>query len=286
MAVNVKKGAASGALRVEYGVVDDTGYLVGSTATAPTAGAQAGSGMAQLTGVKNFPFAPAEAQRNNVTGDDGPIAQFLYDPVELPSGQVEFAVFDMTFEALIRGMLVDDVGDMSIVAVGPESTTFEDMIMVVQGQAKSQASGSVGAGMYEGLIIARANLSSMSRNAFQERTEAAYLYTMIANKAEAYPWGEDITVGLGIGKADGFRFSSPWLRHMQRWTGNNTEDEFTLDATPGEASGNCVPVWVNGVLKTYTTDYTVIGTPLATIKFEAAAIPAASAKIVTFFGKA
>ncbi|RPI91532.1 MAG: hypothetical protein EHM39_14485, partial [Chloroflexi bacterium] len=94
MAYDVKKVVSAGAALVQYGMVDSTGYFVGATGTAPAAGNEAGLAMGVLEGVKNFPFVPTAPERLNVTGDDGAIAQFLWNPIELPTADATFAVSD------------------------------------------------------------------------------------------------------------------------------------------------------------------------------------------------
>lgn len=282
MAVNVKKYAASGARLVYYGVMDTDGYLVGSTATAPSAGDQTGSGMLQLEGVKNFPFKPAQNQKNTQTGDDGPIAQFFYDPTELPSSQPQFATADYTFDALIQSLVVDDVGDTSILAVQPAAPTYRDICLIVQRQAKSRASGSVGSSMWNGLIIPKCNIAALDSDGYQERADAAFSYDLITNSVDKYPWGTALTaLANGTLGAPAFKFTSPWKRHLWRWTGNNTQTVFNLPNTPAGADGNAVVIFVAGVKKTYTSDYTV-DVSAKTVTFGAA--PASNAKIHAWYG--
>lgn len=277
MAVNVKKLASSGAEILHFGVIDSTGYFQGSTATPPTAGSKTGSGVDELYGVKNFPFSPLETERVTVTGDNQALAEFLFDPIELPNFTMELGAANLDFDALVQSCTVEDVADISIVALQPTDMTYRDIVLIVQSQAKTVD----GTSHWEGLIVPLANIFPMGRNSYQERIEATYQYSVITNKATTYPWGDAIDEeNLGTVKTPAFRFSSPYRRKLWRWTGNNTETEFTLPETVVAASASAVPVWQNGVQLEYGAGagkYTVSGT---TLTFGTA--PSNGAKIVTF----
>jgi hypothetical protein len=66
---------------------------------------------------------------------------------------------------------------------------------------------------------------------------------------------------------------------VQRWTGNAIEDAFTLTQTPAGENGAKVRVYVAGVKKVYTTDYTVVAATKI-LTFEAGDIPADGAIVV------
>jgi hypothetical protein len=285
MAINVKKYASSGLPLVHYAVVDTAGYLNGSTATPPAAGAAAGDGMAQLVGSKNFPFKPSQSQKNTVTGDDRAIAQFLYEPTELPAFQPTFGVADYTFDALVNSMVINDLGDTSILLVQPQAPTYRDMLLMVQRQAKSQAAGSLGSSMWSGLVVLKANISPLGSDNWQERGDAAFLYDVITNNTDCYPWGTAFTVlADGSVAAPAFKFTSPWRRLLWRWTGNNVLTAFTLPVTPAAEDGNALVIYQDGVKLVYGAGagkYTVVAAT-KTVTFGTA--PTANAKLVAWVG--
>lgn len=289
MATAVKKVISAGAAKVLYGAVDGTGYLIGSTATAPEAGNQAGSAMAELEGVKNFPFVPNAPERLNITGDDGVIGQFLWNPIELPTADATFAVSDQDFAALAMSTLSHALGGGQFLGIQPADVTYQDLCMIVSSQAKSRTTGSLGSSTWYNYLIMKANAYYQGRDVFAERGEAAFIYNLIANKSDAYPWGLAFSdVNNGDTEFVVMEFTWPYRPIIQRWTGNNSQTEFTLAKNIAEDSADNIIVYVNGVAATYaagapgagefgvtesTTDSIVLGTA-----------PAAAAKIVALYG--
>jgi len=289
MAYNVKKAFAAGAASVYYGAVDSSGYLIGGTATAPDAGNANGSAMLQLEGVKNFPFSPNAPERMNITGDDGAIGQFLWNPIELPTGDTTFAVSDMTFAALAMNTLVHTVGGYEFLGIQPASVTYQDLCFLVTSQAKSRTSGSVGSSIFHNYLIMKANAYYQGRDVFAERGEAAWVYNLIANKADRYPWGLAFSdASNGDVEFVVMEFTSAYRPIIQRWTGNNVLDTFNLAKNIAEDSASNIAVYVDGVAQTWaagaptagqfgitedTTDELVLGT-----------VPGAAAKIVALYG--
>src|SRR4030042_679082 len=222
MAYDILKVVSAGAASVYYGAVDSTGYLIGSTATAPTAGNQIGSSMAELEGVKEFPFVPNAPDRLNITGDDGAIAQFLWNPIELPTGDTTFAVNDMDFAALAMSTLVHDIGGYEFLGIQPGDVTYQDLCILVTAQAKSRTSGSLGSALFYTYLVMKTNAYYQGRDAFAERAEAAFIYNLIANKADVYPWGLAFSdANNGDDEFVVMEFTSAYRPMIQRWTGNN-----------------------------------------------------------------
>jgi hypothetical protein len=286
MAVNTKKLIASGAARVDYGVIGTGGYFLGPTAVAPAAGDADGAAAAQLVRVKNFPFAPSETQRNTVTGDNAPAGQFLYEPVELPNSNLEFGAADYDFEALVTSMKVYDLGDTSIIGIQPAKPRYRDIIMIVQSDAKVETEDAdAGSSIWEGLVVCKSNIQPMNRNAFQERTDAAYMYNMVANRAGAFPWGELFTtVNVGTTRLAAWRFSSPYRRRLQRWTGNNVVTSFNLEELPVANTEDEFLLWVDGVKLEYTTGFTLDLSDPSAPSIEFVVAPAADSVVIGWFG--
>lgn len=289
MAYDVLKVASAGAESVYYGAVDSSGYLIGSTGTAPTAGNQDGSAMIQLEGVKNFPFVPNAPDRLNITGDDGAIAQFLFNPIELPTGDTTFAVSDQTFAALAMSTLVHDIGGYKFLGLQPSSVTYQDLCMLVTARAVSRTTGSVGSTGYYNYLIMKANASYQGRDAFSERAEAAFIYNLIANKATCYP------TGLAFSDANNgdtefvvMEFTSYYRPMFQRWTGNNTETTFNLAKNIADDAANNIAVYVAGVAQTWVTGAPGAGefgiTEGATDTLVLGTAPASAAKMVALYG--
>lgn len=289
MAYDVKKTVSAGAAQVYYGAVDSTGYLIGSTATAPTAGNQDGSSMAQLEGVKNFPFVPNAPDRLNITGDDGAIAQFLWNPIELPTGDTTFAVSDMDFAALAMSTLVHDIGGYEFLGLQPSAVTYQDLCILVTAQAKSRTTASSGSSMFYNYLIMKANAYYQGRDAFAERAEAAFIYNLIANKSTNYPWGLAFSdANNGDTEFVVMEFTSAYRPMIQRWTGNNTETTFNLSKNIADDAANNIAVYVGATAQTWVTGAPGAGefgiTEGATDTLVLGTAPGAAAKMVALYG--
>lgn len=289
MAYDVKKVTSAGAAIVRYGAVDSSGYLIGSTATAPANGNTTGSYMLPLEGVKNFPFVPNAPERLNITGDDGAIAQFLWNPIELPTGDATFAVSDQDFAALAMSTVVHDIGGFSFLGIQPADVTYQDMCLIVTAQAKSRTSGSVGSSLFYNYIIMKANAYYQGRDAFNERAEAAFIYNLIANKSDCYPWGLAFSaVSNGDTEFVVMEMTSGYKPQMIRYSGDNSEVTFNLDLDIAEDSANNVIAYVGGVAQTWATgapgagEFGITEDTTDTIVFGTA--PGTGAKVVVLYG--
>ncbi len=290
MAVNVDKVIGAGLDRVFYGVVDSSGYLIGNTATAPVAGNQAGSAMAQLIKAKSFPFAPVDPDRPTATGDDGAAARFIFNPVDLPETNFTFAAGDLNFEALCQTFVVQDIGGYSFLGVqSGDGATYADLCFLVTSQAKSQDSGSVGASHWENLLILKANVFPRGRISFEERAVASYEYAMVANYAAAHVTGLGFTSVLNGGtQFAALRFTSTYRPIFQRWTGDNSQVEFNLAKNIAEDSANNIAVYVNGAAATWVTGVPGAGefgiTEGTTDVLKLGTAPGTDAKVVALYG--
>lgn len=289
MAYDVKKVISAGAALVQYGCVDSTGYFIGGTGTAPAAGNADGLALLTLEGVKNFPFAPNAPERMNITGDDGAIGQFLWNPTELPTGDATFAVSDQDFGALAMSLVVHDLGGYSFLGIQPGDVTYRDLCLIVTAQAKSRTTASAGSSMFYNYLIMKANAYYQGRDAFNERTEAAFIYNLIANKSTNYPWGLAFSdANNGDTEFVVMEMTSGYKPTMHAYTGNNVLDTFNLGKNIAEDAANNIIAYVGGVAQTWVTgapgagEFGITEGATDTIVFGTA--PGASAKVVVAYG--
>lgn len=274
---NERKPISAGFDRIHYGVIDSDGYLIGSTTTAPTGGNQTGSTMARLSGAKSAPITVLEPESVVATGDDSALAKFLFQAADLPAGVIEAAVQDLTFDALAQGTAVADIGDLSVGVLQPENPVFQDMTLLLQRQAKSYTSGSRGAKRVSGLIASFVNITPLGTDSFTERQVATARYGYTLSAFDRLPFGSVVnTTDFGTQRGVAFPFTADNYTIMQRWTGNGTEDEFTLSNTPISISK--IRVWIDGVKKTPTSDYTLSGSTLVM-----GSAPSNNAKIIAWY---
>jgi len=280
MTVDVAKAVGNYAEGLYYGVVDSSGYLVGSTATAPVGGVVTGSAMAQLMGLQDFPFTANDPDMPSQRGDAGALARFINRSTELPGATLTMGAFDYTFAALCQALEVDDSGGGEFLSGNPYTVTYADLCLLMVAQAKSLETASSGSGLWEARMIHKVNMFPKLRTTFNDNALPSYEYNMVANYASRLPWGRAFTSG-GDGDTSFVYtdFTWPYRPIVQRWTGDNTETDFELAQNIAEDSATNIIVYVDGVAQTWVTgapgagefgiteaatDLLVLGTPPGT----------------------
>jgi hypothetical protein len=269
-----EKTIAAGFRYLWYGVVDSSGYFIGSTTTAPSAGDQDGSGVLRLDGARTLPVNIPEPDNVVVSGDDEPMVSFEFDSEDLPNGLFEVAQRNNTFDALIQGTKVESIGDIEMSVLDPKDRESQAMCMLLSRRAKSWLAGSKGVKKWENVFIPRCTIKPLFTTV-EQRTFTPYQYAINLSRSDRSGWST-VSINLhGTTAASIMPIDSDNPLFMQRFTGDAAETGFNLDYAP--VSGAKSYVYVNDVKQTVTTDYTVSGSVLT---FEAGSTPASAAVIV------
>lgn len=286
MTVDVKQMVGNYAESLYYGARDSSGYLVGATATAPTAGNQDGSAMARLRGLQDFPFEPVDPDRPTQRGDGGALARFLNKPTELPEANMTFGAGDYDFDALAQTLsVIATFGGGEFIGRQPEDPTFEDLILLAIAQAKDLSGNS----LWEARFIHTVNVYSKGRNSFNDSSLPTYNYSMVANYSSYYPWGLAFVAGTdGDDKFVYTDFTWPYRPILQRWTGDAAETTFNLAQNIAEDSADNIIAYVNGTAATWVTGAPGAGefgiTEGATDTLVFGTAPASAGKVVSLYG--
>lgn len=270
-----RKTIAAGFRYLWYGVVDSNGKFIGSTTTAPAAGAAAGSSMLRLDGARTLPVNIPEPTVETVSGDDEPMVQFEFDAEDLPNGTIELAARNNVFDALVQGTLVETVGDIDITVLDPKDRSSQTMCMLASRRAKSWITGSKGVKKWENVFIPRCTVKPLGAE-IQQRTFTPYQYNVYTSRSDRTGWSTVNVNTLGTTAAPMFYIDSDNpLGPLARFTGDNATVAFTLPYAP--VSGAKTYVYVDDILQTVTTDYTVSS---KTLTFEAGSTPGTDAEII------
>lgn len=238
-----------------YGVVNSSGYCVGSTAAGPSAGGV--SHMLRLDGVQTMPIEAAENEDVVVLGDDQPLTTFGFEAAGLPNGILELAVRDSTFDALCQGTLVQTIGDLEMSVYQPADRASIDMALLLQRRSKKWEPGVLGVKAWEIVHIPRSTLTPLFA-ALRQRESSPYRYSMNTSKADRMGWGATLVESVNGTTAAPFTVvDSDNPIHLTAGLGNAAAVAFSLNYTP--VSGAKVKVFKNGVLQVLTTHYTVAG---------------------------
>lgn len=228
---------------VFYGVKEN-GLLLGSTATAPTAGDQDGSIMAQLRWVKNWPLQPVSSDRPNQLGDGGVAKRFINRPNELPSDTATFGAADKTFQALCQSMIKRNVGGGQFVPVQPKSPTYRDFFFMVQAPSQSDETASLDEEMWEGTIYLGCKVDPKGRTGYSTNGLPDYAYDIVTNYGARHIWGEALVAGTdGDTEMVAVDFTWPYQLIFQRFTLDGTETTFNLGKQLAEDSADNIVVF-------------------------------------------
>ncbi len=262
MPTSVEKFAAAGGDILYWARNGTDGLPRGVTGTLANG---ADSAMMQLVGLQSMNLTVQQPRRVNIPGDDGVVAQFIFQPEELPGGDLVLGVFDADFVAQAQGVKVYTDGDWSVTTLQPEAPTYSDMTLIVNSQGKSKDSGSSGSAGYQVAIYPKVNIVPLGSTGLATAAGAAYTHALIANKSDKKPWGTAFS-GTNDGTTQAAvygPFFSEGRVITHTFIGDGSDTTVSLTKTPYATTGAKVAVFqtVAGVTSklTYTTDYTVSG---------------------------
>lgn len=272
------KKIVAGARLTFAGFVDSLGFLMGGSTSAPANGS--GSGMLNILGIQQAPFAVQEGEAVPVPGDDGVLGQFLLEPDALPEFVVNFGAFDLHQDALMQGTLVESFGQGYIGVMQPVNPVYPDVCLIIQGLAKSKDSGSDGASAYDIYIFPVCTIQPLGRETAEGRAAGTNRWKVTPNIASKKPWGVTITDAVnGTSGAPILPASFDNPITMHRYTGTGAGGQtVTLDRTPISLAKTVV-ISDTAVL-TPTVDYT-LNTSTKVLSF--VTNPAAGAKVVVVY---
>jgi hypothetical protein len=266
---------AAGFRRLRYGVIDSSGFFIGSTTTAPTNGQVVMAALARLKGGRTLPIGIPDPNIETVTGDDEPEVSFEWDSDSLPSGVFEMSVRDNVFEALAQGTKVHTVGDVDISVLDPASRDSQSLIFLGTRRAKSWKSGEEGAHRWENLVIPLCTVKPLGVE-WNERTFSPYRYSFNLSRAGRTGWTTINNSEHGTTQASALILDSDNPLDMATSRGDGATTGFTLPTPP--VSGAKTYVYVNDLRQAVTTNYTISGTALNFV-----VAPAASARIDVYW---
>lgn len=254
------KRIGAGFDRIEWGLVNTSGLVYGTSLTGPTAGSATGEPMLRLRGARSLPVQVPEPERVPVTGDNEVLAAFQFPGGELPAGILEVAVNNMEFNAIAQGTKVRALGGYNVGALAPNGNTYPTMCLNLMRQTSIQDAGETGLPGWEGLWIPRCTLTPLNAE-ITERAFNPYRYAVNINPSDRAMLGYTFTEGIdGVTSMAMMDFDGNYPAHQDNWKGDASRVLFTLKYTP--IVNTEVMVCLNGVLQTYTSHYTVSGNVL------------------------
>lgn len=255
--------------RIEGMVLDSSGNICGTSTTAPTGAA--GSNGFRILGAKDAPASAPEPTLVPVSGDDNFIASFAFISANVRSFVLTAAVQDLQVGQYMGSGNAYAIGNSEIGFVDGSPFAPVNVALLFNSQAKSQVAGNVGQGIWNGIIVPKAQGIPLGRQTFAERAAGIMRYMFIFSMADRFPWGETFNQSThGFSTATLLPWSSNNRKGWFRFTGDGSTKGFgPLKDTPASTSLLDVVVYVNGYKQ--TTGYTV-DIPSKMINFSAAPV--------------
>lgn len=257
-----------------FGIVNNDGILIGNTADGAAIGTV--EEMTRLYGAKTLPVAVKEPETVVGTGDNKALVSFQFEPADLPDGILQLAARDLVFEGLIQGTSTYVLQQQRFGVLQPGNTEPPTMCLLLLRRAKTWSKNAKGGGAWEVMMVPSCNITPLGAE-WTERAVNPYSYKITVNKAGHLLWGETIaSTNLGTDSAPLIPVDSDNPIHAVAAQGDGAATAFTVSYTP--VSSSRMLVFVDRVLKTLTTHYTVTG---KTITFLSA--PRSGGKIVIWY---
>ena len=251
---NIAQIIAAGFEMGQTAKLDSSGHpmgLAGSLAEGSSAG------LYEVLGVRTANPQIPQAEKVTVSGNNRPLAAFLFPPGNTPEWDMDVAVADMDLAAAAEAVKVRDYDKWAIHPVGAEDLVYQDMMLLLTSEAQSKDAGSDGLTLWYNLLVPRVKLAYMGVTGLNMRGENIARFHAIVSPSALYPWGESLSIANeGTGRAV-----------MLEWT---TENKVSLDTihlgaattsivlarTPAMSTvtaGSGILLWVNGTAEALLT---------------------------------
>lgn len=165
----------------------------------------AGVSARKIIGVKTSDIQLVQPDTVPVTGDDTTLGQFIFAPSGTPAFTLQAGVSDLTLESYSQGTSVVNKGTHSFSGLQPTDPVYPDWGLFFMREAKSQASGSVGTSMWEGMYLV-GQMVPGGATPISEREAAAQQFRINGTIFDRYIWGETFrndeegTEGFGLSR--------------------------------------------------------------------------------------
>jgi hypothetical protein len=276
MTTNVKNYAVGATEKVHYARRSESGYPSGLTSTIAAGSDQ---GMLTYKGFASFTETPATAENVPIQGDAGNLGTMFSRAIDNPEGTLTFNAVDADFQALAEDLTVFSDGDRDKTGIDDGCTILNPLSIILNNHATSLESASLNEKGWEVIELYKVTA---------EKTDDGTSGTEFSAQPQGYNLVfENVSVDMNVETITNTNYGRTSLRGQRYWAenpvirhtliGNAVVTSVVLDETPAAEDGDKVVVYIDGVKKTYTTDYSVVAST-KTVTFVAA--PAADEEVV------
>ena len=226
----VDQFSSAGFDNVQWAYRGSNGIMVGTDNLATT-DTGSSSSMARLLGANAAPISVGTPTVVDIQGDNTVIETFQFRSGTSIQFQLTVTVSDFNFDGAISNSTVYDLGDWAWSAGDPENDEIPPMVLLLSRNAKSKASGAIGAKMWEHVIIPNAQVTFVSTD-YTFQGAAQYIYNVIASPVDVMPDGRTVTSLFGKPTIKFHRWTSPNRVSMSALVGDGTADDVVLANQP------------------------------------------------------
>lgn len=283
MATNPLGYINAGFERLDYYVLDTNGYVIG-TATSLANGADSGGG--QLIGVNTADVSVPEARTVVVQGDDRVLGQFTFSSDALPTFTIESAVFDQVLTSLAQGTKRHAIGDSTFIGYQPKDPNYISMCIVATSKGLTQDTSTINQKGFTTFTFPNVTIVPLGTPGLNNAQAQTNRYRVTVNNANKYPFGLAFSdTNNGTTEFSYLETNTENRTAMHTFIGDGSTDSFTLDQTvASDTDGDKTKIYVNGVVQTISTDFTMSTTAgVTTVTWEAGSIPSAGEVCVVYY---
>ena len=211
----------------------------------------------QIKGSTAFDLQIPDSRKITGLGEDG-ITQVVYlPPQEGAAGTLNAEAADPYLAALLDGTNVITVGELTAVGMATDRQGFEPQLGMLMYQAARGLD--TGKSYWHSYFLPSAQI--VRKGGPMNADKAATIHQIAPNRVNHHLWGTQFTM-----LAEGFlsaQILEAWTNNpviVTSFVGDNTEDEFLFPTDNPSVNTTSTVVFVDGVKKTLTTDYTVTTT--------------------------
>lgn len=281
---NVQQYIAAGFRRLDGHVLDSSGLPAGSSGGTVANGAT-GVAAWRITAVKTMNVNTPAATNVPVEGDDILQGTFQFANNAARAFDIQFSEDDYTDRTPFQSIIPRNIGNHSFAGRDISPFNLNNCLLIGVSNAKANASGIQGLGMYAGVLVPRAQISARGRSTFAGRTAAQFDASVTMSLASQYPWGETYQTGNeGYIASYVEDWSHAYPVTLHRWNGDGATKTFNLAEKPSSTSLSDILVYtldVNGIPTRQTTGVTIDQTG-RTITFTGAA-PTTGLPIIAWY---
>jgi hypothetical protein len=239
-----RKLVAAGNRYTLGGFIDENGFFIGSSPTPPANGST--SPAFQIEGIKEASPTIPEGDVVGVTGEDGLIAEFEFDPTGNRRYIINYAVENMLILARIMNVNIETIAGADSVVLDIDEMPEYNLCFLHQSRAKAQDDGVKGQAAWDAQLVNLCSARPLGRQAFSERTAANFRMSITPQLASYSPWGVTIAASAGANAARYRKLQPDYPFMLEAYTGDGTANPIVLSKTP--ASVSRFGIWANRVL--------------------------------------